>query len=65
MRSARVTQPQNPRAAPRPVKKREMRARQTMATGAGLEDFLDWIGVADIEFVEEEEMFSLATEFAA
>ena len=27
VRSARITQPQNPRAAPRPIKKRETRAR--------------------------------------
>ena len=38
--------------------------RQTKVVDAGLEDFLDWTGVADIEPVEEEEMFSLVTEFA-
>ena len=64
VRSTRVTQPQSPRVAPRPVKKREMRARQTKATGAELEDVLDWTEVVDIESVEEEDMLSLAAGFA-
>ena len=59
MRYARVTQPHSPWVAPRPLKKRETRARQIKALGAGLEDFLDWTGVANIEPFEEDEMFSL------
>ena len=39
--------------------------RQTKTIGAGLEDFVDWMGVVDNEPVEEEEMFSLAVGFAA
>ena len=39
--------------------------RQTKTIGAGLEDFIDWMGVVDNELVEEEEMFSLAVGFAA
>ena len=65
VRSARVRQPQSPRATPRLAKKRETRAQYTKAAGAELEDFLNWIGVADIEPVEEEDMFSLITGFAA
>ena len=41
VRSARVSQPQSPRVAPRPTKKRKTRARQTNAVGVELEDFLD------------------------
>ena len=65
VRSARVSQPQSPRDAPRPTKKRKTRARQTKATDAGLEDFRDWTGVVDIEPVKEADMFSPAVEFAA
>ena len=36
-----------------------------MAAGVQLEDFLDWTKVADIEPIEEEEMFSLVVGFAA
>ena len=38
-----------------------MRKRKT--TRAGLENFVDWMGVVDNEPVEEEEMFSLAAGF--
>ena len=65
VRYARVSQPQSPRVAPRPAKKRKTRAWQTKAASAWLEDFLDWTRVADIEPIEEEKMFSLSTGFAA
>ena len=65
MRSACVSQPQSPQVTPRLAKKRKKRARQEKAASTGLEDFLDWTGVADIDLVKEEEMFSLAVGFAA
>ena len=64
LRYARVTQPLSPRAAPRPVKKKESRERQTKIAGAGLEGFVDWARVVDSEPTEEEEMFSFATGLA-
>ena len=63
VRSARVSQPQSPRATPRLAKKRKTRVRQTKAACVGLEYFPYWTGVADIEPVEKEEMFSLAAGF--
>ena len=65
MRYVHVSQPQSPRAAPRLVKKRKTRVWQTKAADTGLEDFLDWTEVADIELIEEEEIFSLTVGFAA
>ena len=65
VRSALVTQPQSPRVAPRPTKKRESKVRQTKTVGAGLEGFVDWTRVVDYEPTEEEEMFTLATVFSA
>ena len=44
VRSARASQPQSPWPIPRPAKKKKenkTRARQTKATNAGLEDFVD------------------------
>ena len=64
MRYACVSQPQSLRVALWPAKKRKTKARQTKATGARLEDFLDWTGVPDIEPVKEEEMFILVIGFA-
>ena len=39
--------------------------RQTRTTDVGLEGFVDWKGVVDSKPAEEEEMFSIATGFAA
>ena len=63
MRSAHASQPQRSWAAPHPVKKRKAKARQIKATGAGLEDFLDWTEVANIKLIEQDEMFSLVVGF--
>ena len=41
-----------------------MRAQQTKAAGARLEDFVDWTCVIASELAEEEEMSSLAARFA-
>ena len=38
---------------------------QSKIANVGLEGFADWTGLVDSESVEEEEMFSLATRFAA
>ena len=38
---------------------------QTKTVGAGLEDFVNWTGVVKGKPAEEDEMFSLATGFAA
>ena len=67
VRSVRVTQPQSPRLAPRPGKKKKgdrTRARQTKVAEAGLEDFVDWTCIIASEPAEEEEMSRLATRFA-
>ena len=63
MRSARASQPQRSWATPHPIKKRKAEARQIKATGAWLEDFLDWTEVANIKLIEQEEMLSLAVGF--
>ena len=42
-----------------------MRPRQTKTAGAGLEGFVEWMGVVDGEPTDEEEIFSLVAEFAA
>ena len=68
VRFAWATQPQGPRPAPRSEKKKKgdkTRARQTKVARAGLEDFMDWMGIISSEPAEEEEMFRLAVEFAA
>ena len=54
-------------AYPRPAKRKKenkMRARQTKAASAGLEDFMDWTGVIFSEPTKEEEMSSLTVGFA-
>ena len=53
---------------PRAVKKKKenrMRAWQTKESGAGLEDFVDWMGIIANEPAKEEEMSSLAARFTA
>ena len=46
-------------------RRREKRAWQTKTVGLRLEGFVDWMGVDNGEPAEEEEMFHLATGFAA
>ena len=68
VRSARATQPQSSRPVLRPTKKKKenrTRAWQTKATGAGLEDFVDWTGIIASDPAEEGEMSSLVVGFAA
>ena len=52
---------------PRSAKKKKenrMKVRKTKATSAGLEDFMDWMGIISSEPTEDEEMSSLVAEFA-
>ena len=65
MRFSHVIQPHSPQPAPWPTKKRETRVRQIKTSDTRLEDFVDWMVVVDGVPAEEEEMFSLATGFAA
>ena len=66
MRSARAAQPQSPRSTPQSEKKKKenrTRTRQTKAADAGLEDFVDWMGIIANEPTEEEEMSSFVVGF--
>ena len=66
VKSARATQPQSPRPAPRLAKKKKenrTRARKTKAASTGLEDFVNWRGIISNELAEEEKMSGLAIRF--
>ena len=71
MRPACVTLPQSPQPTPPPSlpvskrKKKETRARKTKTISAGLEDFIDWVGVVTSEPAKEEKMSSLVAEFSS
>ena len=67
MRFTQATQPHSLRLAPRSAKKKKenrMRAQNTKAVGARLEDFVDWTGIISSEPAEEEEMSSISAGFS-
>ena len=62
VRSARAIEPQSLRLVPWLAKKKKENktsARQTKASDARLEDFMDWMGIIANELAKEEEMSSL------